>query len=111
MIQTGIVRKILVHQNDCIDNPRISALLAVSAKLSKPTGQKISKVRKQQKKFNSADLVLMSIGKSGIITKQLRFYSVRPNVHLIAYIILQTASNTAAVVLNLSMLCLVTINL
>ena len=28
-----------------------SALLAVSAKLSKPTGQKISKVRKQQKKL------------------------------------------------------------
>ena len=43
-------------------------MLAVSAKLSKPTGQKIRKVRKQQKKnFNSANLILMSIGKSGII--------------------------------------------
>jgi len=41
--------------------------LAVSAKLSKPTGQRISKVRKQQKKFNCANLILMSIGKSGII--------------------------------------------
>ena len=38
------------------------------AKLSKPTGQKISKVRKQQNIFfNSANLILMSIGKSGII--------------------------------------------
>ena len=62
--------------------PDFSALLAVSAKLSKPTGQKISKVRKQQKKnFNSANLI-MSIGKSGIIKfefQELRFHSVRPN--------------------------------
>ena len=35
--------------------------------MSKPTGQKISKVRKQQKTFNSTNLILMSIGKSGII--------------------------------------------
>ena len=54
----------------------------VSAKLTQLTGQKISKVRKQQKKFNSANLILMSIGKSGIIKfefQELRFHSVRPN--------------------------------
>ena len=38
----------------------------IATKLSKPTGQKISKVRKQKKKFNSANLILMSIGKSGV---------------------------------------------
>ena len=39
---------------------------ACSILLRQPTGQRISKVRKQQKKkFNSANL--MSIGKSGII--------------------------------------------
>ena len=46
-----------------------SALLAVSAKLSKPTGQKISKVREQQKRFNS-----------NLNSKQLRFHIVRPNL-------------------------------
>ena len=49
------------------DFANFSALVAVSAKLSKPTRQKISKVRKQQKNFNFANLILMSIGKSGII--------------------------------------------
>ena len=39
----------------------------VSVKLTQPTGQKISKVRKQQKNFNSSNLILMSIGKAGII--------------------------------------------
>ena len=43
--------------------------MAVSAKLSKPTGQKISKVREQQKRFNS-----------NLNSKQLRFHIVRPNL-------------------------------
>ena len=41
--------------------------LPVSVLLTQPTGQRISKVRTQQKKFNSANLILISIGKSGII--------------------------------------------
>ena len=45
-----------------------TCVLYHSAKLSKPTGQKTSKFRKQQEKnFISANLILMSIGKSGII--------------------------------------------
>ena len=47
---------------------------------------KLSEVRKQQKKFNSVNLILMSIGKSGNVKfefQQLRFHSVRPNVHTI----------------------------
>ena len=48
------------------DFANFSALVAVSAKLSKPTWQKITKVRKQQKKIQFCQL-LMSIGKSGII--------------------------------------------
>ena len=48
-----------------------SALLACSVLLRQPTGQRISKVRKQQKNCNSANLILMSIGKSGIIIHQI----------------------------------------
>ena len=50
--------------------------------LRQPTGQRISKVRKQQFFFNSANLILLLWGKSGIIKfelKKLRFYGVRPN--------------------------------
>ena len=51
-----------------LDFANFSALVAVTAKLSKPTWQKIAKIRKQQKKkINSANLILMSIGKSGIV--------------------------------------------
>ena len=42
-------------------------------------GRKLAKSGSNKKDFDSANLILMSIGKSGII-KQLGFYSVRPNV-------------------------------
>ena len=37
------------------------------AKLRQPTGQRQSKVRTQQKKFDCANLILILLGKSGII--------------------------------------------
>ena len=37
------------------------------AKLRQPTGQRLSNIRKQQKNFNSVNLILLLWGKSGII--------------------------------------------
>ena len=51
----------------------------INIKLRQPTGKTISNFRKQKKKFNSANLILMSIGKSGVKhfefeNKQISFY-------------------------------------
>ena len=64
--------------------PDVSALLAGSAKLSQPTGQKLSNVRRQQKNSIGPILFLYykeSLVSSNLNSKQLRFHCVRPNVY------------------------------
>ena len=60
-----------------------SALLACSVLLRRPTGLRISKVRKQQTKISilqSYTYVNRKVS-SNLNSKQLRFHSVRPSVH------------------------------
>ena len=58
-------------------------MLAVSAKLRQPIGQRLCKVRTQQKKLMRPILFLYyeeSLVSSNLNSKLLRFHSVRPNV-------------------------------
>jgi hypothetical protein len=58
--------------------------LAVSAKLSQPLGQKLSNIRRQQKKISIGPILFLcyeeSLVSSNLNSKQLRFHCVRPNV-------------------------------
>jgi hypothetical protein len=58
--------------------------LAGSAKLSQPTGQKLSNVRRQQKKFSIGPILFLyyeeSLASSNLNSKQLRFHCAHPNV-------------------------------
>ena len=51
-----------------------------NAKLRQPTGHRLSNVRKQQKNFNWANLILML--SSNLNSKQLRFHGAHPKVHI-----------------------------
>ena len=65
---------------------KVSALLAVSAKLRQPTGQRLCNVRMQQKTISMGPILFLyyeeSLVSSNLNSKLFRFHSAHPNLHI-----------------------------